>query len=299
MTAFRGILPALVTPFDEDDRFNPSALEQLLEHLYAADVHGVYVCGSTGEGWQQSLAQRKHVAEVAVKSSPPGKLVVVHVGAASTSDAIELIKHASRTGARAVSSLPPFGNYSFDEVKAYYGSLAEASDIPLLLYYFPALNSVISSTDQIIELCQLPNVIGLKFTAYDLFKLATLKESGAVVFNGYDEVLVAGLLMGADGGIGTIYSIVPRLFMQVYRLAQNSQWEEARRVQQRINELIRILVRYPLFPATKMLLKSMGIDCGRCLSPRRALTTAEETQLRGDIEASNFAYLLTAELKIG
>lgn len=96
-------------------------MERLLARLYAANVHGVYLCGSTGEGMLQRLAQRKLITEIAVKNSPPDKQVIVHVGAATTAEAIELARHAARTGAHAISSLPPLiGGYSFAEIKTFY-----------------------------------------------------------------------------------------------------------------------------------------------------------------------------------
>lgn len=289
MTVFNGILPALVTPFDREGRFDARAFGRLLERVYAADVHGIYVNGSTGEGLLQSAAQRQQVAEAAIGNSPPGKQVIIHVGAASTADAVELARHAARAGAHAVSSLPPVGSYSFEEVRAYYESLAAASSVPLLVYHFPARHHASTSAAQLLELCRIPGVVGLKFTDYDLFTLSTVKASGAVIFNGYDEVLAAGLLMGADGGIGTIYNLVPELFVQIYELSQQARWAEARRVQEQVNELIRIIVRYPVFPATKAILSWAGIDCGRCLPPRRSLTATEEAQLRRELAASSFA----------
>src|SRR3954453_7758734 len=107
MSTFHGILPAVVTPFDDHECFVPSAFETLLESLYAANAHGIYVCGGTGEGLVQPVDQRKRVAEVAVKNSPKGKQVIVHIGSHRTADAVELARHASRIGASAISALPP------------------------------------------------------------------------------------------------------------------------------------------------------------------------------------------------
>src|SRR5215510_10698996 len=97
--SLQGILPALITPLDAEGRLNMRAFEALLERVYAAHVHGVYLCGSTGEGLLQPAAQRKRVAEIAIKNSPPGKHVIVHVGANTTAEAMELAKHAARAGA--------------------------------------------------------------------------------------------------------------------------------------------------------------------------------------------------------
>ena len=291
MNEIQGILPALVTPFDESGAFVEAAFEKLLERVYRTNIDGVYVCGSTGEGLLQSVEQRKRVTEAAVHNSPPGKQVIVHTGAHRTADAVELTRHAAKVGVSAVSSLPPIGAYSFDEVRAYYRALSTAADVPFLIYYFPSLSTAISSVAQILELCELPNVIGLKFTDQDFYRLSLIRKSGAVVFSGYDEVLVAGLLMGASGGIGTFYNLVPELFVEVYQLARAGKWAEARAVQGRINELIELTLRYPCFPALKVILKWTGIDCGRCLEPRRGLTSEEESGLRKALQESSFADL--------
>jgi len=290
-TEIQGILPALVTPFDNDGCFSAPAFERLLQRIYEAGVDGVYVCGSTGEGLLQSVDQRKRVTEVAVRCSPRGKQVIVHTGAHRMCEAIELTRHAAKAEATAVSSLPPPGAWPFDEIRSYYRALCTAADIPFLVYYFPAVSPAITTTGQILDLCSLPNVIGLKFTDHNLYKMSLIRNTGAVVFNGYDEVLVAGLLMGASGGIGTFYNLVPELFVQVHRLARQGCWNEARAVQARINELIELTLRYPCFPAVKALLRWSGIDCGPCLEPRRPLTNEEEHGLRDALLASSFAHL--------
>lgn len=295
-TSLSGILPAVVTPFDDAGRFAASAFETLLERLYAADVHGVYLCGSTGEGMLQAPEQRKFVTEVAVRNSPPGKQVIVHVGANTTADAIDLARHAGRAGAHAISSLPPLGGgYSFAEIKTFYEQLAAASDLPLLLYYFPEVSPALKTAEQILELCAIPNVIGLKFTDYDLYTMLRLKQQGATICYGRDEMLTAGLLFGADGGIGSFYNILPRLFMILWYETRENHHDAAMGTQEQINEFIRITLRYPLFPALKTILRWTGIDCGPCLAPRRArLTEAEATQLREELQRAELYDLIGA-----
>ncbi|MFN0084659.1 MAG: dihydrodipicolinate synthase family protein [Blastocatellia bacterium] len=288
MHTFQGILPALVTPFDGKGRLHTASVERLLARLYAADVHGVYLCGSTGEGMLQPLAQRKQMAEIAMKNSPPDKQVIVHVGANTTAEAIELARHAAQVGAHAISSLPPMvGGYSFAEIKTFYEQLAAASELPLLLYYFPEVSPAIKTAEQVLELAGLPNVAGLKFTDYDLYAMLRLKRQGATVFYGRDEMLTAGLLFGADGGIGSFYNVIPHLFMEVWYLTRENRHDAALGAQQQINEFITITLRYPLFPALKAILSWTGIDCGPCLAPRRAFLTPGETeQLRSELQAA-------------
>lgn len=294
MSSIQGIIPAIITPVDGDGKFQEPAFEKLVSRLYQAGVHGLYVCGQTGEGLQQRTEQRKAVAEAAVRLSPPDRTVIIHVGAPSTAEAVELARHASKIGAAAVSSLPPAGSYSFEEIKAYYEALAGASAVPLLIYYFPSVAPAIRTTGQILELCAIPNVIGLKFTDPDLFRLWELRQAGAVVMNGLDEMLVAGLLMGANGGIGSIYNLIPERFLELYNCARAGRWQEARQVQDAINEFIAVLLQYPVHPAVKAVLQWAGLDCGVCLPPRRRLSPTEEEAFRRGLAGTNLGRELLA-----
>ena len=281
----RGILPAVVTPFDEQERFAPAAYESLLESVYSAGVDGIYVCGQTGEGLLQSVDQRKRVAEVSLRCSPSGKQVIVHVGAYRTADAVELARHAGRIGVTAVSALPPIGAYSFAEIRRYYEAIAAAAALPVLVYYFPEVCPAIKTAGQILELCSIPNVAGLKFTDFDLYRMRILKQSGSVLFNGRDEVLAAGLMMGADGGIGTFYNVLPELFVDLYKRSLSLDWAGALAVQDRINTIVRITLQFPVFPAIKEMLRWMGIECGQCIQPRQGLSEEQSRELRRQIEA--------------
>lgn len=278
-----GILPALVTPLTSDQTLNIPALERLLERVYAAGVDGVYVCGSTGEGLVLPSGLRRTIVEVAVRNSPRGKQVIAHIGAWSVEEAQSLARHAAQAGASAISSLPPAGA-SFDEILGTYRDLAAGTDLPFLAYYFPAGASGPFSYDQLARICAIPGIAGLKFTDYDLYVLSLLVREGHLVFNGRDEVLSAGLLMGAHGGIGSTYNLVPEWFVELYGHACAGRWAEAREVQDRINDLLRVLLSFPFLPAIKRVLSWGGIDCGDVLRPRLGLTTEQESALRARLE---------------
>ena len=285
---FSGILPAVVTPL-RNGRFWPTAFERLLEFVYAGGCDGVYVCGQTGEGLLLPADQRMQVVEAAVRHTPAGKTVIAHVGAYSTAEAIALGKHAASAGAHAISSLPPLAGHSFAEIRSYYAALAASSDVPLFIYYFPDLCPAIADVAQILELSAIPNVAGLKFTDFNLYKLWSIHRTGKIVYSGRDEILVAGLLMGADGGIGTFYNLVPDWFVEVYRRSQAGDWAGARAVQQDISELIQIVLRFPIFGAVKFLLARLGLDCGECLPPRRRLTRDEQQELLRSLKKTRFS----------
>ena len=105
MTSFHGVWPALLTPLTADDEIDIPALRRLLDYVLGAGVHGIYVCGSTGEGVLLSLAERMHMAEATVSHVAGDVPVMVHVGAASTRDAVALARHAHQVGVGIVGSV--------------------------------------------------------------------------------------------------------------------------------------------------------------------------------------------------
>jgi N-acetylneuraminate lyase len=297
--SLQGILPATITPLDDKGRFAPAIFEQLLDRLYGAGVHGVYVCGMTGEGMLQPIEQRKAIVEAAIACTPQGRHVVVHVGAASLDDAVTLSSHAAKAGAHAISSLPPLSaQFAFSEVLRYYETLSRASELPLLVYYFPDVSPSLGTAEQLETLCALPNVFGVKFTDFDLYTMALVTHPARSVFNGRDEVLAAGMLMGANGGIGTFYNVLPELFVRIYTAATAGQWEEARLAQQRANVFIRITLQFPLFPAVKQILAWSGLNCGGCLPPRAPLSAEQQTLLRQNLIDAGFADLIAHAIRV-
>lgn len=290
MNSLSGVLPALVTPLTASGKLDEAALEKLLDHLYSQGCHGVYVAGNTGEGLLLSVELREQLAAAVVRLSPADRSVIVHIGTLTTNDSIRLARHAAHIGASAISSLPPAGPYSFAELRSFYQALAEASALPLLVYFFPEVAPAIRTYAQLAELCAIPNVAGLKFTDFDFYTLARIKALGKIVFNGRDEAFACGMLMGADGGIGSFYNIAPALFVELYNAARAGNWVEARVKQDRINLLISIVLDYPLFPALKRILAWQNIDCGLCVEPRLPLSAEQESGLHKQLLQAGFLW---------
>jgi N-acetylneuraminate lyase len=149
----------------------------------------------------------------------------------------------------------------------------------------------VTTLAQLEELCAITNVAGVKFTDFDLFKLSQITRPERCVFNGRDEVLAAGLLMGADGGIGSFYNLVPERFVEIQALARAGRWDEARARQTDVNALIAAVLRFPLFPAIKQILNWTGLACGTCVLPRGPLTEAEQVALRRAVVDAGFPQL--------
>lgn len=281
--SFQGIFPAIVTPLDDTRQVDTANLEKLLSRLVQAGVHGVYAAGSTGEGMRMTLPARKALIECLSKNLPTDRKLLVHVGAENVEDALQLAEHAAKHGAHAISSLPPKG--SFAEVLAFYRRVAETSSLPLIPYYFPDVApDAFTNPENLFEICSLPNVSSVKFTDFNLFLLEQLTRRGVSVFNGRDEVLAAGLLMGASGGIGSTYNLAPSLYVALYRHTQRGEWERARRLQIAANALIAVLLRYPFMAALKTALSAQGIQCGVALNGQSFENKEQRDRFLGELE---------------
>jgi N-acetylneuraminate lyase len=280
---FTGLYPAFLTPRDQNLKFAPAVAEQLLHHLMQFNFAGTYIAGSTGEGLRMSVDQRKELLQTLMPVLPPGKKMIVHVGAADVHDSIALAEHAAKHGAHAISSLPPDSDSA--GVHDFYRELAQQSVLPLILYYFPKVAPrAFSDPQELIDICELPNVIGVKFTDFNFYLLQRLVKRGNLVFNGYDEALAAGLLMGAQGGIGSTYNLMPGVYEKIFQATQGGDWETARFWQSRSNAVLEILLRYPFFPALREAMRHLGFDCGPLLSGESLGSSSEREALLSDLD---------------
>lgn len=281
-TEFTGLYPALMTPLTSDRQLNIPVAQAMLQHLLRGSARGTYIAGSTGEGLRQTVAQRKLLLETLMPVLPAGKNMIVHVGAADIKDALALAEHAAAQGATAVSSLPPTGDTK--RIRDYYTELASESALPLILYYFPKVAPhAFEDPQDLIDVCALPNVIGVKFTDFNVYLMQRLIQRGMTVFNGYDEALAAGLLMGAQGGIGSTYNVMGEVYAEIFRAAGSGQWEIARTWQRHANRTLEIMLRYPFFPALREMMRHLGFDCGPLLSGE-TLSSSQQRCLMDDLD---------------
>jgi len=267
-----GIIVPLVTPFDEYGELASSMASPLITRLRKAGVNGFYVGGGTGEGMLQSVDERREYLQYVAEVSDGNCALIAQVGAMSFRLAAELADAASDFGYHAISSTPPFYfNYSDNEIVSYYKELAEHSALPLLLYNIPSSTGTNLSIEVQCELLSLPNVIGTKHTDTNLYAAERLCRSvdNTIVFAGADEMLLAGLAMGADGGIGSTYNLMPRHFVEIYRCVKEGDLEKARATQSMVNDIIFELhkISPSIIPGIKLGLRILGYDVGRPRKP--------------------------------
>ena len=299
---FTGVMPALLTPLHADGSVNTAAVKPLTDFALDNGVDGFYVCGSSGEGPVLSASARMEMTEAvmdAVKSrktragrSPD---VIVHVAAPNPLDAMMLARHAEKLGADAVSSLSPNFVYEYneEELLEYYRVLAGQSSLPLLIYAKPSLKAA-DIKGFIEKAMEIETVIGLKFTIRDYFHLRRIKEinGGDVnVINGPDETLLCGLTMGADGGIGTTYNLMPDWFAALYDCWKRGDLAAAQAWQYKINRVIDVVLRFGkngAINASKAVLRLKGFDVGNAVFPNREYSVEEMNRLAAELRAVDY-----------
>ena len=285
MHALTGIFAALLTPFDADERVDHDATDALVEFQVRQGLQGLYVGGSSGEAMLQSQAERaQYIRHVATANAGRLKLIA-HVGTVATRDALDLSEVAYTSGYQAISAVTPF-YYPFSraEVLAHYVAIADVSELPLIIYNIPAIAQAFSVAE-LGTLLQHPRIIGVKHTSTDLFALDRLRRHNpeALIYNGYDEMCLAGLCMGAQGAIGTTYNFMGDVFVEIARLVAASDLHEALRLQRMANVVIEMLIDCGVMPASKALLDMMGVAVGPSRRPFRALSADDRTRLAAAI----------------
>ena len=282
---FKGVFPALLTPFTEDNKINSKAIDELVKFNINKGVNGFYVGGSTGEGLLLTIEERKELFKAAAEANEGKTTLIAHVGTIHTEHAIEMAKYAEELGYDAISAVAPYYyGFSYEQIKGYYNDIANSVNIPMIMYNFPGASNFHFNKEMAEDMFKNEHFIGIKHTTPDLFMLQQFKsmKENPIVYNGFDEMFVAGLSMGADGGIGSTYNFMAEKFIGIYNAFKNNDVKKAHEIQEEANEIIALLIKHGVFAMEKGVLTEMGIDMGVCRKPFTELT-AEGKQACKDI----------------
>jgi len=275
---FKGITVAMYSCYDEQGMVSVDAAKKLARYYATAGVSGLYVGGSSGEGMLQSVEERKAILAAVVSEVGHELTIIAHIGAPSTRDSVELAQHAELVGAHAVSAVPAiYYRLSPESVEAHWQAIIDSTSLPFIIYHIPQTTGFQLSKLLLTKMAAQDKVIGVKISAESTFELQQFKAAGGddfLVLNGPDEQYLAGRSIGADGGIGGTYGVMPELFMKIERCYQEGDMVEARKWQFIVNDLIMELLSFPsLYGACKAILKLRGIDSG---NPRMPLLPVAE-----------------------
>ena len=279
-TKYQGIFPAFYACYDANGAINPAAVRELTRWFIDQGVQGLYVGGSSGECIYHSKEERKLVLEN-VMAEAKGKLTVIaHVACNNTADSQELAAHAESVGVDAIASIPPiYFKLPPHAIAKYWNDIsAAAPNTDFVIYNIPQLAGVSLSVPLLQEMLKNPRVIGVKNSSMPVQDIQMWRDEGAIVFNGPDEQLISGLVMGAIGGIGGTYGAMPKLYTKLYSLVKSGDLETARQIQ---NECCRIIYKLcsghgNMYAMIKQTMRKLGgPDCGSVRAPLAELIESD------------------------
>lgn len=288
-----GLVPAVLTPFDSHGALNLAAVEKQVELCLADAVSAAFVGGTTGEFSSLSTAERMALAGRWLDASRGSKLrVVVHVGANALADATELAKHAEKHGAAAIATVAP--NYVKPKTVAQLAEwctklTAAAPATPFYFYDIPTMTGVSLSMPEFLAgfAKSIPTFAGLKFTNSDLMafqQLVNFENGKYDVVWGFDEFLMAAVVLGAKGAVGSTYNFAAPLYQRILAAVKAGDLAAARADQLRSVQLIALMIRFGFLAAGKEAMRARGLDLGPVRSPNPNMTTEQAAAFRTEYE---------------
>lgn len=280
LTKYHGIIPAFYACYDDEGNVSAERTKEFAEYLLNKGVKGLYVCGSSGECIYQNKEERKLILESVMEVARGKMTVIAHVACNNTKDSMELAAHAESLGVDAIAAIPPIYFHLPEEAIAqYWNDISSAAPhTDFVIYNIPQLAGVSLTMPLFNEMLKNPRVIGVKNSSMPTQDIQMFKARGGkdiVIFNGPDEQFVAGRTIGADGGIGGTYAVMPELFLKCDQYIKEGNIEKAREIQYAINEIIYAMCdcECNMYAAAKEVLRLQGINIG---DARKPLTQLKE-----------------------
>lgn len=293
-----GLIDAPFTPFHENGDLNLEPIEKYAAMLQKNGLQGVFINGSSGEGYMLTTEERMQLAERWLKVAPQGFKVIVHVGSCCLRESQKLAAHAQEIGAWGIGSMaPPFPKISrIEELVKYCEAIANsAPDLPFYYYHIPAFNGAFLPMLELLKAVdgRISNFAGIKYTFESLYEYnqCRLYKNGKYdMLHGQDETILPSLAQGgAQGGIGGTTNYNGRELVGIIEAWKNGDIETAREKQNFSQEVINVICRYRgNIVGGKRIMKLLGFDLGPNRVPFQNMTNEEEQQMKKELEAINF-----------
>ncbi len=288
------MIAAAFTPMDKDGNVYLSAIDKYADWIAKTTIKGVFVCGTTGEFSSLTLTERKEILERWITAAQGRFLIFAHVGSNCQQDSVALAKHAQDMGADAIASIAPsfFKPSSVKELVNYFKPVAaEAPRLPFYYYHMPAMTGVNLAVDQFLLEAkkEIPTLAGIKFTHNNLMEMGTcihLNNGEFEILHGYDEMLISGLAMGAQAGVGSTYNYIPEVYQRIFDAFEAKEVEKARESQLVSIKVVEIIIKYGGgVRGGKAIMELLGYDCGSCRPPFTPFAEDEYSSLKNDLKS--------------
>ena len=288
MMEFHGVFPYLVSPIDASGHIRTEVLSRLCDDLITSGVQGLTPLGSTGEFAYLSNSQRAAVVQATVEAAKGRVPVVAGVASTSTSDAVAQAKHYQKLGASGILAiLEAYFPLHEAQVEAYFRAIADAVDIPVVIYTNPNFQRSDLTLDVIARLAAHPRIGYIKDASTNTGRLLSIMNrcgDSIKVFSASAHIPAAVMLIGGVGWMAGPACLIPRQSVELYNLCTAACWDDALVLQRKLWRLNEAFARYNLAACIKAGLAIQGYDVGDPIAPQASLTADErkvvETLLR-------------------
>jgi len=293
----RGVIPPIVTPVDAEERVIEASLRQIVDHVIAGGVHGILSLGSNGEFFGLPPEERERALSITVEQAGGRVPVYRGIGAIATRECVREARQGEKANAQAVTILPPmFLSPNDEELYRHFKAVAEATDLPVLLYNNPDRMRVGISADLMERLADIPNIVGAKDSSGDLTLTAEYirrtRRKGFKVMAGRDAMILGTLVYGGVGCVASTANVVPRLVVEIYEKFLAGDLQGALEAQFRLAPL-RMAYNLGSFPVvTKDYMKLLGFDVGEPIRPNLSCSEGNMARLQkilSDLGAARLA----------
>ena len=271
----RGIIPPIITPMNADESINVAELRNQVDRLIAGGVHALFPFGTNGEGYILNTEEKKLVLETVIEQCNGRVPVYAGTGCISTKETIAQSKMAQAAGADVLSIITPsFAQASQNELYEHYKAVAEAVDLPVVLYNIPARTGNALAPATVAKLAEIDNIIGAKDSSGNFTNILAYISAGKkkpngkfYTLSGNDQLIIWTLLAGGTGGIAGCANVYPHTMASIYHLFMEGKIEEAKAANESIASF-RACFKYGN-PNTivKTAVRLLGYDVGLCRAP--------------------------------
>ena len=293
-----GLIDAPFTPMHQNGEINLDIIPQYAAMLAANGLKGVFINGSSGEGYMLTVVERKSLTRAWIKAAPAGFKVIVHVGSCCLKDSMMLAADAQEAGAWGIGSMaPPFPKIGrVEELVKYCEAIAaSAPQLPFYYYHIPAFNGAYLPMIELLKAVdgRIPNFAGIKYTfesLYEYNQCRLYKDGKYDMLHGQDETILPSLAQGgAKGGIGGTTNYNGRELVGIIEAWNAGDLETAREKQNFSQAVINVICNYRgNIVGGKRIMKLIGLDLGPNRVPFRNLTDDEEQAMKRELEAIDF-----------
>ena len=282
---FKGSIVALITPMREDGAFDEQAYARFIDWQIAQGTEAIVPAGTTGESPTLTHAEHMRAVEVAVEAAARRVPVIAGAGSNSTAEAVALARHAHKVGADAVMVVTPYYNKPSQEgLYRHYTAVADAADLPLIIYNIPSRSVIDMSVETMARLAQHRRIVGVKDATANLTRpLHTRRACGAgfVQLSGEDHTVVSFLAAGGDGCISVTANLAPRLCADLHEAWREGRVEDAIALQDQLLPLHDAMFSEASPGPAKFGASLLGFGANMCRLPLVPITPAAEARVRG------------------